>query len=68
MATRLASRFQSGGNEIKNVLTDRFSYSVYISEALRFNLPVMDNMLLEQAPTDQNKLITDLRNLSIDVL
>lgn len=50
MAIRLASRFQSGVNEIQNALTDRFSYTVYVSEALGFNLPAMDNILIEQAP------------------
>ncbi|OED48331.1 LysR family transcriptional regulator [Endozoicomonas sp. (ex Bugula neritina AB1)] len=66
MAMRLADRFESGLHEIHNALSDRFTYTIYLSEALSFRLPTLPGIVFRQTPVDQDDLIESIRNLSVD--
>lgn len=67
MAIRLAARFRVGFDEIQNALSERFTYSVYVNEALALNLPVLPSMMIEHTPLDQEILLHQLKSLSVDL-
>ncbi|MGR5064769.1 LysR family transcriptional regulator [Photobacterium sp. DNB22_13_2] len=67
MAIRLAGRFRLGFDEIQNALNERFTYSVYVNEALALNLPELPSMMIEHTPLDQEMLLAQLKSLSVDL-
>lgn len=67
MAIRLAARFRVGFDEIQNALNERFTYSVYVNEALALDLPELPSMMIEHTPLDQEILLHQLKSLSVDL-
>ncbi len=66
LAIKLANRCQTAMNDILNAVTDRNIFYGYLCEPLLHVFPPISNIVLEEAPADQFKIIQAIHNQHID--